>query len=517
MRIACGRWAFRDRLRAVSGDPGRDGATLARGAAANALALLAANFRGVFTFLIARLLGGAALGTFSLAFAVTDLLSKLGTLGLDGAAVPLVAQRQAEADARASRRILRIAVGFGLVASGLTALVGMAVSGAVGRFLGQPEGLVRATALMLLALPGIALYRISNGVSRGCSVMRHDFYSRGLVETWVTVATFLGAFALGLREVAPIAAVIVGTGAGGVVAFVLARGLVREGESRKAPPTAAAVLGFAAPIAGTSLVNLMIMRMDVLLLGAFVGRAPGLTLASFGVYCAAVEVAGGMRKVRQVFDPIFAPVVAARMLDRDTAPLAQVLGRVGRWVFAAQLPLVGVLGLSGGLVLSVFGGAFREGAPVLLVLGVAHATNAFVGLGETVIMVKRPGLNFLNSMLAAAGQAALLLVLVPRLGALGGAIGALFAYSLQGVLRFVELRLVFGWSWPWTSLRRPVQAFLLALPGGLILRLGLGGPAGELAAALALVAGYALAWKALGLEPEDRDALRRAFFSHKAP
>ena len=37
-----------------------DGHRLARGAAANALVLIAANFRGVFTFLIARLLGDAA-------------------------------------------------------------------------------------------------------------------------------------------------------------------------------------------------------------------------------------------------------------------------------------------------------------------------------------------------------------------------------------------------------------------------------------------------------------------------
>ena len=60
-----------------------DGHQLARGAAANALVLVAANFRGVFTFLIARLLGQAALGRFGLVFTITDLLSKPATLGFE--------------------------------------------------------------------------------------------------------------------------------------------------------------------------------------------------------------------------------------------------------------------------------------------------------------------------------------------------------------------------------------------------------------------------------------------------
>ena len=41
------------------------GAELKRGAWTNLIAMLASNFRGIFTFLMARLLGPAALGIFS--------------------------------------------------------------------------------------------------------------------------------------------------------------------------------------------------------------------------------------------------------------------------------------------------------------------------------------------------------------------------------------------------------------------------------------------------------------------
>ena len=84
-----------------------DGHHLARGAAANALVLLAANFRGIFTLLIARLLGEAALGRFGLMFATTELLSKAGVLGFDSSVVPMVAKRAAAGDGGGGTRLFR--------------------------------------------------------------------------------------------------------------------------------------------------------------------------------------------------------------------------------------------------------------------------------------------------------------------------------------------------------------------------------------------------------------------------
>src|SRR5438270_12909520 len=59
------------------------GVELKRGAILNTIAMLASNFRGIFTFLVARLLGPAALGIFSVAWSSTDALSKIGVLGID--------------------------------------------------------------------------------------------------------------------------------------------------------------------------------------------------------------------------------------------------------------------------------------------------------------------------------------------------------------------------------------------------------------------------------------------------
>src|SRR5262245_31479671 len=101
------------------------GAEIAEGAFLNLFAVLASSLRGIFTFLIARLLGKAALGTFALAWATTDLLSKIGTFGLESGAIALVARSEARGDRQQSRRVLQSSAVLGVVISGLTAAAGI--------------------------------------------------------------------------------------------------------------------------------------------------------------------------------------------------------------------------------------------------------------------------------------------------------------------------------------------------------------------------------------------------------
>jgi O-antigen/teichoic acid export membrane protein len=504
--------------RATAGESAlADSHSLARGAVANGLVLLAANFRGIFTFLIARILGEAALGRFGLVWATTDLLSKAGMLGLDSGIVPILVPRVAAGDGEGSRRLFRRGLVLAAAASAMLSLAAIPAINWLARARNL-DAFAGGGAIMLIALPGIAIARISTGASRAVLSMRNEFYSRGLTETWVTTGLFVIAIALGIRDLAPSLAVVGGTGASAVVAYVLA---VRSlgscgGSSADRRPSTLAMLRFAAPIAGSSLLSVLVLQLDVLLLGAYVGRAPGVTVATFGVFCAAAEVAGGMRKVRQVFDPIFAPVVAIRAASEQRASLRETVAGPGRWILSAQLPLVGALLLASGLVLSLYGPGFRQGALWLALLGLAHGANSFAGLVETLIMLERPGLNLFNAVATIVVQLVTGVLLIPRFGVTGAALAMCAGFTVQGVLRFAEVRHVFGWSWPWSSLRRPLAAFFIAFVPAAAVRLAVA-PVGQLTAEL-LASGlflglYAAVWCVLGAEPADLEVWRRLMAS----
>src|SRR5215475_6637486 len=158
----------------------KTGVELKRGAFLNTIAMLASNFRGIFTFLVARLLGPAALGIFSVAWSTTDIISKIGVLGLDNAITTFIARSEAVGNRARSRALFRIALTLGVAQSIVTA--GLVIIGL--RFFNnrlhvQPQ-MVSALAVVLCAMPGLALYRISTAVSRGIRVMQHDIYSRGM-------------------------------------------------------------------------------------------------------------------------------------------------------------------------------------------------------------------------------------------------------------------------------------------------------------------------------------------------
>ena len=510
-----------------------EGLVLARGAFFSTLAFLASNLRGIFTFLVARLLGSAALGTFGLAWAATDLVSKIATWGLDTSAVAAVAERDAAGDAAGGRRVMRAVVAIALGLGVLVAAAGIAGAWTIGPALGVRRELLAATSVLLLALPGISLYRVSNALSRGKGAMHHDIYSRGCTESVATTAALLLAMAAGARALAPEIAVIAGTLASGLVALHLARPLFAQAPpaspaaehpgvlpppvlaAGRQHPDAAGEVGVlvrrSAPIALYGLINIGIMQLDVIMLGLHVGRVPGVTLETLGIYAAACAIAGGLRKVNQAFTPIFLPVVARQMARGDVRGAEASYGYLARWMLAILLPGIAVLALSGGAIMSVYGPAFARGSLWLAILGAACGLNAFVGLGELILVVSRPALNLTNSCVALVAAAGLNLLLIPAFGPLGAAMGMLVPYAIQGILRGVEMSWLLGWRWPWRALAKPWAAALIALPLAVAVRFAGAGLAGQLAAGALYLVGYAVAWRVIGVDASDRDVLDRLF------
>src|SRR5207245_4376601 len=123
------------------------------------------------------------------------------------------------------------------------------------------------------------------------------------------------------KKFAPELAAIGGTTSCGLVALGLAAKLFKN-----TPPSHGAVsarteaqrlLAYGAPIGAHQLLNALIYRLDVIMLGFFIGRAPGVTLATVGIYGAVLETAGGLRKVNQPVNPIFTPIIAGMTAPGD--------------------------------------------------------------------------------------------------------------------------------------------------------------------------------------------------------
>src|SRR5216117_2245701 len=133
------------------------GVELKRGAFLNTIAMLASNFRGIFTFLVARMLGPAALGVFSVAWSTTDILSKIGVLGLDNAIITFIARSEAVGNHARSRALFRVAVVLGVAQSAVVAALAIAAIHLFRDRLHLQLEMASALVVVLCAMPGLAL------------------------------------------------------------------------------------------------------------------------------------------------------------------------------------------------------------------------------------------------------------------------------------------------------------------------------------------------------------------------
>jgi O-antigen/teichoic acid export membrane protein len=158
------------------------------------------------------------------------------------------------------------------------------------------------------------------------------------------------------------------------------------------------------------------------------------------------------------------------------------------------LPLMAVMALAGDPIMMIYGSTFRMGGTWLGILAVGLATNAFVTLGETAIMVQQPRLNLINSSVAAAVAVGANVWLIPRFGVTGAAIGVLLPFAVQGVLRYAALKLIFRWQNPWTNISPQIIAAAVAIVPALICHGLLRGLLGQILAAAVFLAVFGLGW-----------------------
>jgi O-antigen/teichoic acid export membrane protein len=198
--------------------------------------------------------------------------------------------------------------------------------------------------------------------------------------------------------------------------------------------------------------------------------------------------------LNQAFNPIFAPVVAGLTADGDHDHAAIAFSRVSQWMLWALLPLVVVLALAGSVILGIYGPVFQQGGLWIGIVALACATNAFVSLAETVIMVQKPRLNLLNSIITCVVALTANLWLISRFGVTGAALGILLPYVLQGILRYRALRMVFRWQNPWGDIGKPLLAAAIAAVPAVGSRILIEGMAGQVVAAVVFLVVYGGTW-----------------------
>jgi len=477
-----------DTQRTGGGSPAGQGspvqlAEVARGGTLNLIgAGVSAATTVAVTVLVTREFSKPIAGAFFTAISAFLIVEAVASLGANVGLVYFIARLRSFGEERRIPTIVRAAVIPVIVASILLTmfmlgvaepLANVLLSGHLGK-----SGAVSAPAVaqslraLALTLPFAALLDTYLGVSRGYRDMRPtvavDKVGRSVVQlAGVAIAVVAGSAAL----LAPLWALPYVPAA--AIAWLWSRRIRRNppqgprGGTPDVPPELAALLALSTPVRSVkgasrvgrrmqqrrlananprgfwqfttprgiaSLAKITLQRIDIVLVAIIMGPAAA------AVYTAATRflVVGqlGNMAISMAAQPRFTELFAIG--DRRSANVVYQVTTA--WLVLLTWPLYLLAVVYGPEVLSVFGHSYRAGAPVMVILALTMLLATACGQVDMVLITTgRSSWSLINGLLAVAVNVGLDLVLIPRYGITGAAIGWAVAIVVTNLMPMAQL------------------------------------------------------------------------------
>jgi O-antigen/teichoic acid export membrane protein len=348
------------------------------------------------------------------------------------------------------------AAAMALAAGPLARLV---LSGHFGHVGATPAAVATMLRALAVALPFAALLDTLLGASRGFRAMRPtvvvDRLGRSALQlAGVGVAVVAGATAL----LAPLWALPYLPAA--VIAWLWLRRVRRRSEAqpqaeatgqRPAGSRRAAVLAsrqlarangrgfwrFTTPRAIASLAQITIQRLDIVLVAILRGPAEAAVYTAATRFLVAGQFANGA--ISQAAQPRFAELFAVG--DRRGAN--EVYHATTAWLMLLTWPLYLLAMIYGPEVVTIFGHSYRAGGQVMLILAAAMLLATACGQVDMVLIATgRSSWSLANGLLAVGLNVGLDLLLIPRYGIAGAAIGWAAAIAATNLIPLAQLAVV---------------------------------------------------------------------------
>ncbi|MQA99025.1 MAG: oligosaccharide flippase family protein [Actinobacteria bacterium] len=468
-----------------------------------------------------RLVGVATVGRYRQVSQALTIAGQVALLGFNYAAMRFIARARAQGRHEEVRGAMRVAVTGVLLASLFVTVAIVVLAEPLGRLFaeeGQDPGSIATFFRIGVAyVPLFALTQVLRYCTQAYKTMVPSVMVGGIIQP---VARFVFGIALliaGLAVTGLLASLVVSVAVGAVAAAWYVRRMLTEDERAASPRAdAGAMVRFALPQAGASLLSIQDLGLGIILLGV-----SGTDL-QVGVFTAGLALQGPATVFLGGIVNIWAPVVSDLHGRGEIGRLGDLYKTINRWVATFSFPVIAVLILEGDLFIELFAKT-RDPSAGAVVVWLAIGNIFYTGTGPTgyvLSMTGRPGVNFMNSAVGVALYIVLGLWVIPEHGVVGMAIVTAGITAAVNLARVIEAKILVGIQPFGRTFYKPVVATLGGSAVLLAWRLVPGESipieiAGILLGALA----YLAILKMLGLDPEERhvyDRIRKRMFRRSA-
>lgn len=397
----------------------------------------------LIVILLARFLGGEAVGEYTVAFAFRAILVLVCGLGMRAAMTRFVAAYIARGDAAVVRGSILLGLSAPLALSTLVAVVWFLAAGTLADTVFDDSDLTVPMQLFAVSLPFAVLLDSALAATQGFLTMRPYTLIGQILDPGLRILMTAGFLIAGGGVVAVSVALPVASGVAAVLAVVALKRLTDTQPSGSVVLPWRELANFASLSWVASMATQGLLWADILVLGILVSSV------DVGVYQVAVRVVLIATFCITPLTASMAARVAWHWEHGDREGVSDRYLSVVLWCSRLSFPiLAGVIAVPEA-VLGVFGGEFIDGRTVVLIMAVGAIAEA-VGAPSSVLLnqIGRNRLNMTFNVAALVLNVGLNILLVPIMGIEGAAVAWGVTLLLGGAVRIVAVHRVATARWP---------------------------------------------------------------------
>ena len=475
----------------------------------------------VFTAVALEFLDKAGYGLYRQIAQLLTIAAQLALAGFNYASMRFITRARARDEPGGVWGAAQVGISGALVGSIVVGIAGYFGAELVARGFAdtgdQVPLFVQLFRLGLLYVPLFALMQVLRYCTQAYKTMVPSVVAGTIVQPAARFIIGVAALLAGFSLAGTISSLVVSTGIGALAAgFYLLRMLTPEERAAKPVREIGSMTRFALPQAGASMFGVQSLGLGILVLGAFS------TDPQVALFAVALSLQGSGTVFLGGIVNIWAPVVSDLYERGEIARLDSLYKTINRWTATFSFPVFAVLILEGDLLTrTFFPKAFPGAVAVVAVLALGNFFYTGTGpTGYVISMTGRPGVNFVNSVIAVGLYVILGFLIVPDHGALGMAIVDAIVTASVNTVRVIQAKILVGVQPFGRSFVKPVVATLI---GSAFLfvwsRFADGTWFLEVAGIVIATGIYLFSLKKMGLDPEERhvwERIRKRAFKRKS-
>jgi O-antigen/teichoic acid export membrane protein len=464
-----------------------------------------------FTFVAARILGPAAYGLYRQVSQILAISGQLGLAGFNYASMRFISLARATGDPGGVRGAARVGLSatttLSLIVCGVLVL---AAEPLASLFVESESDIAELANLLRIGaayVPFFALMQVLRYCTQAYKTMVPSVLVGNIIQPLVRfvlgVVLLLAGFGVAGAVTSLTVSIIVAAAVG---AWYFNRMLTREERLTPSHSQPAAMVRFALPQGGSSLLGVQNLGLGIIILGIVSSnRAVGLFAIALALQGPGTVFLGGIVN-------IWAPVVSELHALGEIERLDSLYKTINRWIATFSFPVFAALMLEPDLFAWIGGGVKGlDAAPAVAILAAGNIFYTGTGpTGYVISMTGHPGVNFVNSVVAVALYAGLGFWIVPDHGIVGMAIVDSVVTALVNIARVVEAKILVGVQPFGRSFLKPIAATIVGAAVLLLWRLVPGeGRLIEIVGVVVAAIAYLAALAVMGIGPEERHVLDR--------